>query len=309
MILAVITLMLLQADSTPAVNRSLQLASSKMKSGDYQGAKDAYEQLLSKDPDQQAAREGEIEVSEKLALAARAKGDNNAALGILLSARAYVAESPRLLYDLGVLEDELGLFQEAESVVLELQKLTPDEPKVLYLSARVKLDRGELPQAEDAMRAYLRRKPDDATAYFGLGRILQLRLQNDAAREAFNNSLELRPVQTESLYQLADMALKENQYQGAIELAKRVLARDPRHGGAMTVYGIALYRQKDYAESAQMLRQATLVAPDYQPAHYYLGLAFARLGRDQESNSEFEIATQLASAESVESAQRLHLNP
>ncbi len=88
-----------------------------------------------------------------------------------------------------------------------------------------------------------------------------------------------------------------------------MLARDPRHGGALTDTGIALFREKQYDKAAEVLQQATSAAPAYQPAHYYLGLVLARLGRREDSERELAVATKLAAEENAGGSQRLHLNP
>ena len=192
---------------------------------------------------------------------------------------------------------------------MHLQQITPGNSKTVYLLARVKLDLGQLPEAEAAMREYLKAHPDDATAHYGLGRALQLSGDTDAASIEFHKSIALSPAQTESYYQLADMAVQSAQYDEAIAEAAMVLARDPRHGGALTDTGIAQFRQKHYDEAARVLQQAVQVAPDYQPAHYYLGLTLARLGRKQDADRELALAAKMADAQNSKSAQRLHLNP
>lgn len=310
MFLAACTLAFLQAAAaTSAGDVGLQRANALLASADYAGAREAYEQILETQPSSPAAQEGEVLASEKLALAARTAHDNNAALGDLLRAAKFAPEQPRLLYDLGVLEDQMALYQEAEATVLHLQTLAPADSKTLYLLSRVKLDRGQLPEAENAMHAYLQANPDDATAYYGLGRILQLRMDNAGAKTAFEKSIALKPEQTESHYQLADIALKAGQFTEAINEAGKVLARDPHHGGALTDVGIALFRQHTYEKAADALQQAVTAAPKYQPAHYYLGLTLARLGRKEASDRELAVATRMAADQNAGEAQRVHLRP
>ena len=59
--------------------------------------------------------------------------------------------------------------------------------------------------------------------------------------------------------------------------------------------GILSYRGKDYAAAERVLREAVAAAPDYQPAHYYLGLTLRRTNRTDEGERELRIATDLAS--------------
>jgi len=77
-----------------------------------------------------------------------------------------------------------------------------------------------------------------------------------------------------------------------------VLARDHHHGGALTDTGKAYFRQEQYESARRILQQAVAVAANYQAAHYYLGLTFARLGRREDSDREVALATKMADADS-----------
>jgi len=100
-------------------------------------------------------------------------------------------------------------------------------------------------------------------------------------------------VQTESYYELGQMELEVQNDAAAEPLFARVLARDPKHGGALTGMGEIEFRKKDYAQAEQYLARAEAAAPEYQPAHYYRGLALARMGRKDESQTELATAAEL----------------
>lgn len=271
--------------------------------------RDRNEAALRTNPADTAAQADEVGVSERLALQARSSHDMNGALGDLLRAKTFAPENVRLLYGLGVLEEQIGLYHDADATILHLRKLSPTDPRVDYLAARVELDLGRLADAERDMRAYLKAHPEDVTAHYGLGRILQQGQQAQAAKAEFEQSIALRPEQTESYYQLAQLALDAGDFGTAIEDNARVLARDPRHGGALTGTGIAYFRLKQYAEAEQALRQAVTVAPAYQLGHYYYGLVLARLGKKEESARELALAAKLAEEANRKEAQRLRLTP
>ena len=268
-----------------------------------------YEEILAHDPANAGAQNGEVEVSQRLALEARAIHDMNGALGMLLRAKEVVPGNARLLFDLGVLEEQIGLYQDAEATVEELRKLTPTDAKVFYLASRIELDLSRLTDAERDMRSYLLSHSNDATAHYGLGRILQQAQQPSPAKVEFERSIELKPAQTESFYQLSQLALDAGDYQAAIADNSRVLARDPHHGGALTGTGIAYYKTKQYDLAEQALKKATVDAPDYQLGHYYYGLVLGRLGRKEEATRELALAAKMAEDTNKREAQRLKLHP
>ena len=284
-------------------------AATMLASGDGAGALLLYQQELRDRPGDVAAENGLVKAAEKVALDERTSQDMHAAVGTLLAAQKLVPDNPQLLFDLGVLEDQVGLFVDADATVTHLQQLTPEESKVIYLAARVKMDEGQLTQAQTLMNTYLQQQPDDASAHYGMGRIYQLQQIGEQARAEFEKSLRLKPEQTESHYQLEDMAVKAGQFEQGIVEARKVLARNPQHGGALTDLGIAYFRMKNYEEAAKALEQAVTAAPEFQTGHYYLGLSLAKLGRKQESDEQLALASKMADDDNAKSAQRLRLQP
>lgn len=295
------------AASAPFQTDTLSAANMSPQEGHAAAARDAFETLLRREPANSAAQDGEVRASEQLALEARSSKDMKSALETLLRAQRFAPENTRLLYDLGVLEEEMGLYLDADTTVTHLRKLSGDESRVMYLASRVKLDLGRLNEAEQNMRAYLNAHPEDASAHYGLGRIFQQAQQPEAAKAEFEKAIALMPTQTESYYQVAQIDLEAGKYKEAIDENKQVLARNPHHGGALVGTGIAYFKLKQYAEAGQFLSQAVTDAPEYQPAHYYYGLVLARLNKPEQSNYELTIATKMAAEQNKNEAQHLRL--
>lgn len=296
------------AATSTSVSLQLQKAASLQQSGDLADARDIYQSILTAESANVSAQTGEVAVSERLALEARSHGNNGDALRSLLEAQQYVPDNPRLLYDTGVLEDGMKLYWDADKTVLRLRALPAGgDPGVLYLAARIKMDLGQLAPAEQDMRAYLKAKPEDATAHYGLGRILQLGEHFDAARTEFLRSLALQPQQTESQFQLGEIALAQGRDQDAIDEYEKTLAGNPKHGGALAGTGIAYFHLKQYDKAEAALTQSVAAAPDYQPAHYYLGLTLARLGHKDEAQRELAKAAAMAEAQNQQASQRMRI--
>ncbi len=296
------------AGETPQTDTSIKASQALLQSGKPTEARESFESILNSDPNNVEAQQGEVGSSERLALDARQAGHMDEALQLLLRARGFAPKDPRLLYDLGILEDEMQLYHDADQTLASLLQLQPSNPQVMYAVARVKLDLGQLALAEEKMLAYLKLQPNDASAHYGLGRIYQLGLQYDKARAEFQRSIDLQPVQTEAYYQLGDIALGQGALDEAIVYFSKTLSRDPKHGGALAGTGQAYFKQKQYAQAKDFLDRAVAAAPNYQSGHYYLGLTLARLGRKEESQRELDRATKLAE-EQAKRDRGLHLNP
>lgn len=288
---------------------TVQSGTTLLEAGNAAQARDVFESILTADPASDAAQNGEVAASERIALDQRAQKQMADALQTLMRAERYAPQSGRLAYDLGILEDEMHLYPEATGSLDKAEHLHFDDPALLYAQARVFLDRQQLNPAEDKMLAYLKLRPGDATAWYGLGRIYQLGLQFDKARQAFQKSTDLQPEQTEGWFQLGDLALKQNRDDEALTDFGRTLARNPLHGGALAGAGEACFHQKQYERALDYLNRAVAAAPDYGAGHYYLGLTLARLGRSDESRRELAVAARLADAENRQSSTRYQMTP
>ncbi len=259
----------------------------------YPEAMERFETVLATNLRDAAARSGERSAAVALALQVRAQ-QPEAALECLLHARANLPDDPILLTDLGIqaqVMNRLALANESLNAALALK---PDDLTALYALARVETDQMHSAAAEKHLRAYLAARPADASAHYGLGHLFQMQLRTAEATEEFQRSIELQPVQTESYYQLGQIALDSHHDDEAAVLFKKTLSRSGNHGGALTGMGILAFRNKDYASARQYLSEATKASPDYQPAHYYLGLALQHLGEKTEASVELKTATELA---------------
>ena len=261
--------------------------------GRYPEAMDRFETVLAIDLQNEAARGGELKAATELALAARREQHPDVALTVLEHARSAMPDNPQLLLDLGVQATEIGKLPEALDSLTTARKLDPENPEIIYALARVELDQQHMADAEQDLRAYLKQRPNDASAHYGLGHILGMEQKTDAARTEFERSIQLQPVQTESYYQLGQLALNAHDPSEAESEFRKTLARDAKHGGALTGMGILAFRGKDYAEAEKYFARAEQSSPNYQPAHYYRGLALEHLGRKQEAARELKKATEL----------------
>ncbi|HTV15355.1 MAG TPA: tetratricopeptide repeat protein [Acidobacteriaceae bacterium] len=276
--------------------------------GQFAQARDAFEGTLAADSSNAQAQIGEVSASEHIALDQRASGHLPDALATLLRAQKFAPQAARLDYDIGILEDEMQLYPDAQKSLAAAEQLHYEDPALLYAEARVLLDEQQLEPAKEKMTEYLKLRPNDATAHYGLGRIEQMGLHFDEARAEFEESIRLQPQQTEGWYQLGAIALEQNQFDEALADFGKALGRDSKHGGALAGSGQACYRLKRYAEALQWLDRAVAAAPDYQPAHYYRGLTLARLGRKEESEQELAEAAKLADAQNKKDRTRYQLS-
>jgi len=288
---------------------TLEKAKSLVDAHHYDEAMDAFESAVASDAENQAARAGEIDAASKAALDLRKKGQMEGALAVLLRARKAVGEDPILLFEIGILENQMHLNHDADESLHKALLLRPSDPVTLYALARVKMELGQLPDAEAAMRSYLQQRPDDATAHYGLGRILLIDLKNADALLEFQHSIALHPAQSESYYEIGEIALQAGDLDKAAENYQICLKRDANHGGALTGMGVVAFRRKQYEEAEDYLQRGVRTDPAFQTAHYYLGLTLAKLGRKEESEAELATAVRMANDENSRKNEGVRLAP
>lgn len=253
----------------------------------------SFEAVLQNNPGSNSARQGEVKAATAAALADRNAGSPGYALMDLLRARKVVADSPDLLLDIGIQEESMRIYRDADEALTKARELAPQDLKILYALAHVELDEQKMPEAEENLRAYLKERPNDATAHYGLGKLLHMELKNDDAKTELNRSIELQPRQSASYYELGEIALEQEEIDQAKSEFQKVLSLAPNHGGALTGMGILSFRAKDYPAAELYLKSAVLNAPDYPSAHHYYALVLARLGRTEEAKNEAALATKL----------------
>ena len=103
----------------------------------------------------------------------------------------------------------------------------------------------------------------------------------------------LAPEQTESYFRLGLIELNEKDLNDAAANFRQVVARDPKHTGALSGLGRVAFEQKRYSDAIDVLQRAIAGDGSLREAHYYLGLTFARVGRKDEADSQLEIATRI----------------
>ena len=296
-----------QATTSTDVASIVVEAQQDEKQGRLELAIDLYERALLLRPNDTSAQAGMASASEHQSLKQLSNNDRNGALATLIRARQAEPDNQKILYDLGILEDQMKLYLDSATTLEHLVALKPSDPTSYYALGRTDLDLGKLDSAEKAFETYLRARPQDASAHYGLGKIYAEGLQFEKAEKEFQQSIEIQPKQVEAYYQLGQLYLQQDQFQLALAQFQIALGRDPQHGGALVGMGTTYFKMKNYPAAKEWLSKAVAAAPDYQPGHYYLGLTLARLGEAADSKRELDVAATLAEKDNQQAANRLRI--
>jgi tetratricopeptide (TPR) repeat protein len=225
--------------------------------------------------------------------AAVQKGDPEKGLSVLIEARKANPRDADVLFDFGMVALRMSLFPDSVQSFQEALNQRKDFANALYGLGRAQMGLDKYDDARAAFTRFLQLHPQDASGHYALGVTLQALQRPDEARREYEKSIQLKPDQTESYFQLGVIDIDAGDLKAGADLFRRVLEQDPHHAGALAGAGRVAFQSKDYSGAVDLLQKATRAEPSLREAHYYLGLAYARLGRKDDSDRELQTATQL----------------
>ena len=215
------------------------------------------------------------------------------ALALLIDARKLNPADADVQYEFGIVALRMSLLPDAIDAFDQTLKLRADDPAALYGLGRAKMSVSRFDDAQQAFERYVRLRPLDASGHYALGFTLQALQRAPDAHAEYERSIALQPLQTESYFQLGLMELEAGDADGAAKQFEHVLDRAPLHAGALTGMGRVRFQKKQYAAAATYFEKAIASNPGLREAHYYLGLADARLGRKEESEKELQVSSRI----------------
>jgi tetratricopeptide (TPR) repeat protein len=109
-----------------------------------------------------------------------------------------------------------------------------------------------------------------------------------AALGLIEESVRLRPDNSEALSQLGLIYSKLNQYEKAVETYTRSLSLDPNNYRTSFGLGLAYVRLRKYEEAISPLQQCTQTNPNFPDAFYNLGLAYQSLEQLENAAQAYE---------------------
>ena len=103
--------------------------------------------------------------------------------------------------------------------------------------------------------------------------------------------------ETFDLFQQGRTHLKRGMAAQATVALEKAKAREPDKASIREALGIAYFRIHRYAEAESEFRKVLELAPADDYAHYALGRCLEKQGRDQEANGHYKLASSLRPGE------------
>jgi tetratricopeptide (TPR) repeat protein len=209
-------------------------------------------------------------------------------------------------YTLAWIYTRLRRYNDAITVCLESIKLDPSYLNSKYLLAWLYANQSQFDKALETVKKIRQKDPDSPQAYYGLGRIYSILQRHQDAIEAYKQALNLKADHAPAYLFYGISLIELQQFPQALENFKQAVFYDRYYEDAYILLGMTSLRLEKYDEAAAALQRAinlrpvdsrtpqqlaqTTFRPDYAKIHYYLGLAYIKIGESVSANTQFEEA-------------------
>jgi tetratricopeptide (TPR) repeat protein len=237
-------------------------------------------------------------------------------------------------------------FDDAQPVVLALEKEFPSDADVLYVSANLHMKawndaiyrmyqkapasyrvnqlsaevfetQGKYPEAIAEYQKAIVKNPKAINLHYRLGRAILLQSANkpaelEQARKQFEAELALNPSDAAAEYQMGQILVLEQKRRDAAPHFDRAVELRPDFPEALVAAGKARVDEKRYAEAVKLFERAVKLQPRSETAHYQLMMAYRNAGlmADAEREKvEIERLQHPPEGEFTDFLKRLGVNP
>jgi tetratricopeptide (TPR) repeat protein len=266
----------LKAMQTPTPAAEVALAALDARSGDFDAAERAYQQLAAAPPVSRPS----VNVLAQAQDALHAHHYDAAEAALL----RWLAVRPADLsarFDLVVVRRQISMGQ-----IDRLLAVAPDSYHVHQLLGQLYVDRGEDDKALTEYLAVAAARPDLPDVHFWLGHLYWKHGDADHALVELTRQLELDPGHAEANGELGAVLVAENRIEEAIPHLELAIRSKPDLWPAYSQLGRAYAAQKNYARAEEMLRRE--LPHDHDgTTHYQLGQVLHSEGKNAEANQMF----------------------
>ncbi|MBV8666640.1 MAG: tetratricopeptide repeat protein, partial [Burkholderiaceae bacterium] len=235
--------------------------------------------------------------NQELALAIRhhMEGRYDEAERIYLSLHQKNKQDEEVLYLLGVLCCDLGIYASACRFIDAALQISPQFPEALQQlgaallgQARLDLDADQLDQAEAGLTRALNLFPNDAQVLLALGRLALQRGDSASAETLLTRALQQLGDQADGLNWLGLACLRQKKFVNAEQALRRVLALQPELNQARNNLGLALYEQGKLEAARACFADALERDAGYAHARMNLANTLRIMGRPADARDQLE---------------------
>jgi Flp pilus assembly protein TadD len=280
------------AADDPAIRFNLGLALYKAKR--FPEAASELERVLAAQPDNKGAR-------LLLAESALQQGQSGKVVELLASHEAAYGEDRAFAFLLGsalVRENQL----ERGQVYIDRVLRAGESAEARLLLGAAHLRANDPQAARDQLRRAAELNPALPGVHSLLGQALQRMADAPGAEAAYRRALEQDPNDFDANLQLGSMRRDEGRHDEALAYLTRASRLRGDDLGVLYALGSLHLARGDHGKACETLEPLVSRAPDFQPGHVLLAMAYARMGRTEDAERQRTIAQKLAAADAQKQA-------
>ncbi len=189
----------------------------------------------------------------------------------------------------------IGEEDKAIEVCKKIVELEPKNPAFKNKLAGIYRRKGKVEDALAQYRHAISVAPNNVAAHLGIGILLEAKGLLDESANAYNKVIELDPKSKVAFNNLAWLyALKMDEKEKALKLAKSAKALDPKNPAIIDTLGWIYYLDAKYDKAVTLLRAAVRNATWNPTVRYHLGMAYYKKGLQREAISEMQRALKVS---------------
>lgn len=150
--------------------------------------------------------------------------------------------------------------------------------------------RGRVDEAYAWAREAVRQSPDFASAVNTLGIVYARHGDLGPAEVAFRRVLQLDPDHTRAMSNLAEVYLRQDRQAEASELLRTLASIEPEPPYHYFSQGMAALKRNDFGTARDMFAREVARASYSPEFHYWLGVAYSRLGNPELASKHLNLA-------------------
>lgn len=247
-------------------------------------------------------RPQELTADEALAVAIdRQKGgDLETAEKVYRRVLQMIPDHPVALHFLGVLDQQVGRFDEAVRNIEKSLSLAADEPAWWSNYAIALKSCGRLEEARAACEKAIALEPQHPRAYNNLGLILSLLQRSGEAEAAFRKALDLAPL-SDAMHNLGALLHSQGRDNDGLEIYCRLVAKQPQDANSRRRLILA-YSRLDRLEEAVKLADEWLAESPDDPLAIHAVASLRRENVPDRASDDYVVRTFDSFAASFEEA-------
>ncbi|NOR16000.1 MAG: tetratricopeptide repeat protein [Candidatus Aminicenantes bacterium] len=189
---------------------------------------------------------------------------------------------------------ELKQFEDAVRIYQIAVKIDPQNVRLNYKLAQAHQDAGQVDEAAAVYATLIDLSPEDAKVYFNtMIRMYDEAQMPDKAVEIARRQVEMEPENSEAVYNVGAMLLKQKNFTEAATAFEKAIELDPNFEYAYLNLGFCYSQVKDYNQAIATFEKFTGIVPDNDQGWFNLGINYMQLKQWSKAATALLKATEL----------------